>query len=86
MTTRIAKIAVKLNGKVYTAPVGNTHQDVREEHNLAGQGRGRRGFVTSNGSFVGRETGADIAKAAGQLRRPVTEGKLHSTDLKGHKK
>lgn len=83
---KITKVAVKLNGKVYAAPVGHTHQDIRKANGLEGKGRAQRGFITSTGAFVGREEGAKIALAAGQTKGTVTEGKLHSTDLKGYRK
>jgi hypothetical protein len=79
---KIAKVALKLNGKTYSAPVGSSHEEIRSEHALQGKGRGTRGFITSTGSFVNREEAASIAKRAGQTKRPVTDGKLHSSDLK----
>ena len=65
------------NGKVIIAPrAGMRHVEIADT--------GERGFVTSDGDFVGREEGAKIAIAAGQV--PDTVGRLHSEDLPEYKK
>jgi hypothetical protein len=46
--------------------------------------KGKRGFVLSDNTFVGREEGAKVAKKAGQV--PKTVKKLHSEDLRKKKK
>ena len=40
----------------------------------------KRGFVTNTGKFVDRKKAAKIAKAAGEIKKPVK--KLHSSDLR----
>jgi hypothetical protein len=65
------------NGKVIVAPrPGMRHVEIAPA--------GERGFVTSDGDFVGREEGAKIAIAAGQV--PDTVSRLHSEDLPEYKK
>ena len=65
------------NGKVLVAPrPGMRHVEIADT--------GERGFVTSTGNFVGREEGAKIAIAAGQV--PDTVQKLHSEDVPEYKK
>jgi hypothetical protein len=46
--------------------------------------KGKRGFVLSDNTFVGREEGAKVAKKAGQV--PKTVKRLHSEDLRKKKK
>ncbi len=65
------------NGKVHVASrPGMRHVEIAPT--------GERGFVTSEGDFVGREVGAKIAIAAGQV--PDTVTRLHSEDLPEYKK
>ena len=65
------------SGKVIVAPrPGMRHVEICDT--------GERGFVTSKGDFVGREEGAKIAIAAGQV--PETVLRLHSEDLPEYKK
>jgi hypothetical protein len=71
---KIKKIAIKTpSGKVKTLPVGNHHADMHTT--------GKRGFVTSEGEFVGRGEAGKIAKKAGQVKKMPTP-KLHSSNLK----
>lgn len=65
------------SGRIIIAPrPGMRHVEIADT--------GERGFVTSAGDFVGREEGAKIAIAAGQV--PDTVTRLHSEDLPEYKK
>jgi hypothetical protein len=57
------------------------HKEIIAEKNLPADAV--RGFVTSADKFVGREEGAKIAIAAGQV--PSTVRFLHSEDLPEYK-
>lgn len=66
------------SGKVVAAKPGQHHKDIGVS--------GKRGFVTNSGSFIGRSPAAKVAKAAGQVGKLRTPGKLHSEDLLKGKK
>ena len=80
---KVHRPAVRVRGKVYEAPkAGMKHVDVIARFGLPG--KPERGFTTSEGKFVGREEGAKIAIAAGQVGGEVT--RLHSEDLPDYKR
>lgn len=66
----------KTNGKVVKA---KSKKESHDDLNTVG----KKGFVLSDGNFVGRETAAKVAKKAGQV--PKTVKKLHSEDLRKKK-
>jgi len=66
----------KTNGKVVKAKSKKeSHDDLNTE--------GTRGFVLSDGKFVGRKAAAKVAKDAKQVRSTVKS--LHSEDLRKKK-
>ncbi len=71
---KIKSAAVKHpSGKVST---GKKHKDIK--------GKGKEGFVTDSGKFVGREEAGRISKREGQVKERFRERKrLHSSNLKG---
>ena len=77
----IAEPALKeKSGKVDPAPSKAwSHEEVEVSKDIKDKDV-KRGFVTNTGKFVGREKAAKIAKAAGEIKKPVK--KLHSSDLR----
>lgn len=79
---RIRRPALLVKEKVYVAPrAGMRHVEIIKHFGLPADAQ--RGFVTSGGDFVGREEGARIAIAAGQVPETIT--RLHSEDLPEYK-
>lgn len=85
---RILAVAVIHGGRVYGFPSPGRHHDaIRKVARLdPDAGRGlcppkAQGFVLEDGTYVGREEGARIALASGQVERLHTEGRLFSEDL-----
>lgn len=79
----ITQIAVKQNGTVYSAPIGKAHDDIRRDNNLKGQAK--RGFLASDGGFLNRSEGYEVASQAKQIKqrdRMTDKGILHSHHLK----
>jgi|FreactTroBogLake_1042271.scaffolds.fasta_scaffold36939_1 hypothetical protein len=73
--TKIKQPAIKTkDGKVFTG--GKDHQAIIDSKGV----KGTRGFNTTDGKFVDRETAAKIANKEGQTDRPVK--KLFSHQLK----
>lgn len=69
---KISKIAIKKpSGKVVSAPIGKHHQDI--------PATGKRGFILSDGTFVGRSEATKVARKSGQTE---TKRPLHSHLLK----
>ena len=67
------------SGKIIKAPSKKwSHNDIIEDSGT----NGTRGFVLSDGTFVGRERAAKVANAAGQTKN---KRKLHSEDLRKKK-
>ena len=77
----IAEPALKeKNGRIDPAPSKAwSHEEIEVSKNIKDKNV-KRGFVTNTGKFVGREKAAKIAKAAGEIKKPVK--KLHSHDLR----
>lgn len=70
----------KKNGKIDPAPSNAySHDEVEIVKGIKDKDV-KRGFLTNTGKFVGREKAAKIAKAAGEIKKPVK--KLHSHDLR----
>ena len=70
----------KKTGKIDPAPSKAwSHEEIEVSKNIKDKDV-KRGFVTNEGKFVGREKAAKIAKAAGEIKKPVK--KLHSSDLR----
>lgn len=81
-TLTIAKPALreKKSGKIDPAPTNAySHAEIEKVKHLKDKDV-KRGFVTNNGDFVGREKAAKIALAAGEIKQPVK--KLHSHNLR----
>jgi len=79
---RIKAAAIKKpSGKVVTKKPPAHHVDVAaKDRKAGGTGKGKRGFVTSDGEFVGRHDGKKIARKSGQARVRSRRG-LHSQDV-----
>lgn len=78
----IAKPALKekRTGKIDPAPTNEySHSEIEKVKGIKDKDV-KRGFVTNTGEFVGRKKAAKIAKAAGEIKKPVK--KLHSHDLR----
>ena len=70
----------KKSGKIDPAPTNEySHEEVEKVKHIKDKDV-KRGFVTNKGDFVGREKAAKIAKAAGEIKKPIK--KLHSHDLR----
>lgn len=81
---RIKSAAIKGPAGVVTKPPPAHHINVaKHAHATVGTGKGKRGFVTTGGEFVGREAAAKIAHAAGQAPKVK---KLHSENIFGKKR
>ena len=75
-----AAIKVKATGKVHRAPnVSWSHDQLMEKHGLTDK-EVREGFVTTSGTFVGREQAAQLAKSSGEVPKPGK--KLHSEEVR----
>lgn len=76
---KVMKPAIKAkSGKLYTAPSWKySHESI---HVNAIIPQGKKGFVLSNGKFVGRKKAAKVAWDAGQINRIVH--KLHTEHLR----
>jgi ribonucleotide monophosphatase NagD (HAD superfamily) len=70
----------KKNGKIDPAPSNAYSHDEIEAVKGIKDKDVKRGFVTNEGKFVDRKKAAKIAKAAGEIKKPVK--KLHSHDLR----
>ena len=79
----IAEPAVKdkKTGKVDVAPSKAWAHDQLETKDHIRDKDVKRGFVTSEGKFVGRKKAAKIAKEAGEIKDKSIK-KLHSSDLR----
>ena len=70
----------KKSGKIDPAPSKAwSHEEIEVSKNIKDKDV-KRGFVTNTGKFVDRKKAAKIAKAAGEIKKPVK--KLHSSDLR----
>lgn len=68
------------NGKIDPAPSKAwSHEEIEVSKDIKDKNV-KRGFVTNTGKFVDRKKAAKIAKAAGEIKKPVE--KLHSSDLR----
>ena len=73
-------LRVKKTDRVIKAPSKAwAHDQLEAKHHLKKK-KVKEGFVTNGGDFVGRKKAAKIAKAAGEIKKPVK--KLHSSDLR----
>ena len=84
-----AKIKVKVPAlrergtkKVVGAPSEAYSHEELEIKEGRGKKEDKRGFLLSNGKFVGRKKAADVAEEAGQVPKGIK--KLHSHDLRKH--
>lgn len=91
-TLHVARAAIRLDGKIYSVPRPGRHNHVRDfmialigEEKWHPSMMRERGFLLSDGSFVGRESAWRVAVAAGQLlERAPTDfagGVLFSEDV-----
>lgn len=70
----------KKTGKIDPAPSKAwSHEEIEVSKNIKDKDV-KRGFVTNEGKFVDRKKAAKIAKAAGEIKKPIK--KLHSSDLR----
>lgn len=77
---RVKAPAIKTaSGKVVEARGKHQHHDDIPA-------KGTRGFVLSDGKFVGREAAGKVAKAASQVKKMEKPPRLHSEDLPGRKR
>jgi hypothetical protein len=77
---KVVKPAVKeKSGKVVSDTNAYSHSEIEKK---AGRKKNedKRGFLLSNGEFVGRKKAAKVAEKAGELKKPVK--KLHSHNLR----
>ena len=76
---KVLKPAIRMdNGKIKTAPSWKySHESIKVDGEVP---KGKKGFILSDGDFVGRKKAAKIALAAGEIKKPVK--KLHSHDLR----
>ena len=78
-TVKVPAIKEK-SGKIVEAPSKAwSHEEIEMSKGLK-DSKVKRGFVTNTGKFVDRKKAAKIAKAAGEIKKPVK--KLHSHDLR----
>ena len=77
---KVLKPAIRMdNGKIKTAPSWKySHESIKVDGEVP---KGKKGFILSNGDFVGRKKAAKIAKQAGQVKDKDIK-KLHSSDLR----
>jgi len=85
-TERIVAAAVHAYGATWSLPRPARHHDVLWAIDATGlsaivPGPDAQGFLTSDGRFVGREEGAAIAIAAGQIAGLKWPPYLYSEDL-----
>ena len=75
---KVIEPAIKTKtGKVIKNTAAYSHEEIEKK---AGVKKDKRGFLLSNGKFVGREKAAKVAKAAGEVKTPGK--KLHSHELR----
>lgn len=84
MTERIVAAAMVFRGVTCTLPAPARHADIIRaiaEHIPQSEWpvHGDQGFITSEGRFVGRNVGMEIARDAGQT--DSTSGTLYTEDL-----
>ena len=80
MTYRtVLKPAIRMDdGKIKTAPSWKySHESIKVDGEVP---KGKKGFILSNGDFVGRKKAAKVAWDAGQINRIVH--KLHTEHLR----
>jgi len=75
----VKKPAIKMpEGKIYEAPSWHySHESIKVGGKVPD---GKKGFILSDGDFVGRKKAAKIAWDAGQIKRQVH--KLHTEHLR----
>lgn len=81
---RVVAVAVKANGLTLSlpAPARHCHVLARMPARMARAVLpSDQGFLTSDGTFVGREEALQIAHRTGQLLKPTTHRELFSEDL-----
>jgi hypothetical protein len=71
--------------KVVPAPSPAYSHEELEIKEKRGKKEDKRGFLLTNGEFVGRKKAAEIAEEAGQVPKKVGK-KLHSHDLRKHER
>jgi hypothetical protein len=74
-------IKEKKNGKIHPAPSKAWSHDQVEAKEHIEDKNAKRGFVTSEGKFVGRKKAAKIAEKSGEVKDKSIK-KLHSSDLR----
>ena len=76
----VKKPAIKMpEGKIYEAPSWHySHESIKSRGGVLPDGK--KGFILSDGSFVGRKKAAKVAWDAGQINRIVH--KLHTEHLR----
>lgn len=72
LTVKVPAIKTKDGTIVKATSKSQSHDDLGV--------KGERGFILSDGSFVGREKAAKVAKAVGEVKDPGK--KLHSHELR----
>lgn len=80
---KVLEPAIKYNNKVVKGTKAMSHDDIAKKEGKPKKA-GKRGFILSDGEYVGRERAAKVAKAAGEVAHPGK--KLHSHELRAGKK
>lgn len=80
---KVERAAIRTDdGQVHSLPAPAHHAEIdRMIHGSDGKAIGTRGFLLSDGSFVGRTVAADVARHAGQCDELSHPPGLHSEDL-----
>jgi hypothetical protein len=77
---KVSKPAVKeKSGKVVSETKAYSHSEIEKKAGRK-KNQDKRGFLLSNGEFVGRKEAAKVAKKAGEVKDPGK--KLHSHELR----
>lgn len=86
-TERLVAVGIRRKDEVYGGNMGaRAHWILRDamgdDDPMQGRYTDEEGFITSAGRFVTRHEAHDIALAAGQIRKPLRNRELLSSDIR----
>lgn len=82
-TIEMAAIRYPETGLIFTMPMPAHHRDIKAAYTHKHKKFSEKGFITSEGRFVDRYEGYEIAINAGQYRgtKKAKSGELHSENV-----